>query len=118
MACPAASGSTDWIASFYKSFTTPNKDKVFAVIDLRVAKSDTDYINYIRVIHDTTLLVHLGRLDKALTDYVPVNKWMRIVVPLPKNTTLEIRIRVARYRTVTPTTEGYMWLDDFKLISK
>jgi hypothetical protein len=118
MTCPAGSGSADWMASFYKSFVTPNKDKVFAVIDLRVAKSDADYINFVRVMRDTTLLVHIGTPNIVLADYVPVNKWMRTVVPLPKNTTLTLKITVARRRATTPHTEGYMWLDDFKIVSK
>jgi len=118
MTCPLGSGTTEWRGRYDKSFTTPDRTNVFAIIEMRVAKSDIDYINRIQVTRAGTLLIHLGRDDLALSDYVPIGKWVRAVVPLPRNTTIEVRIIVRRYRTVTPTTNGYSWLDDFKIISK
>jgi hypothetical protein len=118
MTCPAGSGSTEWRGRFDKSLTTPNKDKVYAIINLRVAKSDTDYINYIQIRRNDTVLIHLGRVNLAKSDYVPTARWIRVVVPLPKNTTLTLGICVRRYREVSPNANGYAWLEDFKIISK
>jgi len=112
----------------YKSFTTPNKDKVYAIIDLRLttaieegAGSDGAYSKYLRIQRDTTILVHLGRAyDGVTSHYVPKQKWIRIVVPLPKNTTLELRIVYDYYGSSSNAAPrcGGMRMDDFKIISK
>jgi len=102
----------------YKSFTTPNKDKVFAIIDLRLSCTYTDgnRIKNVRIQRDDTLLVFIGRpYDGTNVDYTPRDKWIRIVVPLPKNTTVEMRI-IPEY--ITYNYNGTIWMDDFKIISK
>jgi hypothetical protein len=106
---------------FEKSLTTPNKDKIFAIIDVRVAAPS--YACKLRVYADSTLLVGLGCLTvddgcvpAPAADCIPKNKWTRIVVPLPKNTTLTIKIYFTG-RTVSGQSIQ-AWMDDFKLISK
>jgi hypothetical protein len=105
-------------ARIYKSFTTPNKDKVFAIINLRLFYStNIAYQKYIQIQHDTTVLVKIGKYTGAGTNEIPADKWLRIVVPLPKNTTLELRII---YDSLPQYASSYpqLRMDDFKIISK
>jgi hypothetical protein len=112
-------------ARLYKSFTTPNKTKVFAIIDVRVAKGPTSptyvYPKNIKLQKNSDTLVFIGKPfvigSPGTTTEHPVDKWLRIVAPLPANTTLEIRI-VAEYYASSPHAEESLWLDDFKILSK
>ncbi len=110
---------------FYKSFTTPNKDKVFAILNLRyqiIPEPDGwGYGKNLRIQNGDTILVYLGKpYDTVLQDYFPRNKWIRIVVPLPKNTTVEVRVVV---ESISKNVGYYpnhhiINFDDFKIISK
>jgi|GEM_PF-5253699 len=102
----------------YKSFTTPDKPKVYAIIDCRVwgqtisgAHSNPEYLT---VYQGSNPFIYCG------PDF-PESKWVRFVVPLVKNTTAEIIIHLLATITQTPSGEGvpvYLWLDDFRIISK
>ncbi|MHA1742919.1 MAG: hypothetical protein ACTSV6_01555, partial [Candidatus Heimdallarchaeota archaeon] len=114
-------------AKLYKSFTTPNKDKVFAVFNIRVSGyvdrgRPTIAHKNLRFKRDEITLIFLGHpYIEDPTSFIPKNKWMRIVVPLPKNTTLELRIvhEWCDYSNYGYSTGGaYLWLDNFKIISK
>jgi len=109
----------------YKSFTTPNKSKVFAIIDLRTSRYGTGdiYIWNKRVIirRDTTVLVQIGYYDASETHRLPMDKWMRVVIPLPQNTTVEIQIAHSVYMWAYASgypAGGLLWIDDFKIVSK
>jgi hypothetical protein len=120
--------------------------------------SDTRWLKYIEIINGTTaiILIHCGQLyDGVQANYVPINRWIRIVVPLPPNTTLELQIAYDEldaldgtignveskncfYKSFTTANKSevyaiidvrlsktdallsytYMWIDDFKIISK
>jgi len=106
----------------YKSFTTPNKDKVYAIFDCRVTRGHygarLKYVNFQR---DSTALVFLGKpYDDVGADNFVADKWFRIVVPLPKNTTLELRVIIDEYTDTYPYSAYWqdLYLDDFKIISK
>ena len=107
----------------YKSFTTPNKTNIYAIIDLRIGATDpATYINALRLLRDAIVLVHLGGewVDwtvKRTVDYLPKDKWIRIVVPLPKNVTIEVGIETQWTQTLLPK-DAIVWMDDFKIISK
>jgi len=99
----------------YKSFTTPNRNNVYAICDVRQSGA---YMKNLRLGWDTNQLVYLGRpYDTADAHYTPVNKWMRIVFPLPKNATLEVRVVQETGRS-SGTVLGDLWFDDFRIISK
>jgi len=110
----------------YKSFTTPNKDKVYAVMDIRIGRAVSGGEKYFKnytLKKDSDVLVYLGKAyDTAASDYIPVAKWVRIVVPLPKNTTLELRMVLEHvyHRSDSGSMYAYslFWMDDFKIISK
>jgi len=107
----------------YKSFTTPNKSKVFAIIDLRFWKSGTVGVSNfkeLRIQRDDTILVKIGNYVAAAGDIVPEGKWLRFVVPLPPNTTLEFRIITRDYYQGASGAGQQLCrrLDDFKIISK
>jgi hypothetical protein len=112
----------------------------------------------LRIQNDNNDLIFIGRLyDIIHNHYIPINKWMRFVVPLPKNTTSELRItweavgwgnypmpnvkeHAKLYKSFTMPDKDqiyailnvritevdvyeadsyiYVWLDDFKIISK
>jgi len=100
----------------YKSFTTPNKNKVYAILDLRCGGATRTTKN-LTIKNGDTMLVYIGRpYDTGATNYYPKDKWRRIIVPLPKNTSVEVRIVVEFYQNVDG--ESASWLDDFKIISK
>ena len=112
---------------FYKSFTTPNKDKVFAIFNLRyhVIEPQADEWGrgkYLQIKKDADVLVHLGKAyDTVKEDYIPKNKWIRIVVPLPKNIALELRIVIhsVSYHVYSNNTIHHIInFDDFKILSK
>ena len=103
----------------YKSFTTPDRPTVYAIIDLRVTHADFSYNVYVQVQRDGAVLVFLGKPSyTTVTHHIPSNKWMRIVVPLPRNTTLEVRIVYRLYVPGAVKYYAYVRMDDFKIISK
>jgi len=111
----------------FKSFTTPNRNTVYAILNVRVSAAHgvsgtlKCQLKYLQVNRNGTLLIYLGRpYDQLESDYFPRDRWMRIMVPLPKNTTLEVRVvtDVNYAATSSYTCLVYQWLDDFKIISK
>jgi len=104
----------------YKSFTTPDKDLVYAIIDMRIWQAASgNYGKYFQIQRDATILVHIGRpYDTTTTHYIPLAKWIRVVVPLPRNTTIEIRIVMSWAKTGVNAWLAYLRMDDFKIISK
>lgn len=112
-------GFSDGRVRLYKSFTTPNKSVVYAIIDFRASGTSAIYLKNLAVKLSDTLLVFIGKpyAATATMDY-PKDKWMQIVVPLPANTTIEIRIVYESYNGTSSISTHYGWLDDFKIISK
>jgi hypothetical protein len=103
-----------------KSFSTPNKSKIFAIADVRMAhqSGSNGGLKTLRIQNGTAVLVFLGKPydTVASANYIPKDKWMRIVVPLPANASVDFRIDLDYY---TGTGyEAYLWLDDFRIISK
>ena len=112
---------------FYKSFAIPNKTTVYAIIHVRASWSVDNANMHIRlkrsrINEDTTTLLTIGETpDTADTDYIPVDKWMRIVVPLTPNGTRQMNIYLDFYGWHTGPVglyTGKLWFDDFKIISK
>lgn len=87
-------GGAQTRARIGKSFTTPNKDIVYAIMDIRMHHGGGQGgIQNCKVQWNSTLLIFLGKpYDGTSSGYVPENKWIRIVVPLPKNTAVDIRL--------------------------
>jgi hypothetical protein len=109
-----------------KALVTPAKDKIFAIADIRLF-TDSLYnhawaaLKYAEILEDSVVLIFLGRPFTAdLTEFLPRNKWMRLVVPLPKSTSLTFKIVLDAYVYGTTEYAGFIrtWLDDFKIISK
>ena len=108
-----------------KAITTPNRAKVFAIINVRLHKMSGGGrvcgAKYLQIRYDGNILVQLGFYDSvAGGDNLPINKWMRIVVALPSNSSITMEIAYDVY----PSTCGgngdtsYFWQDDFKVVSK
>jgi hypothetical protein len=110
----------------YKSFATPNKATIYAIMDIRNGLNVTStygVLVYNKINRDTTPLILLGQPEEAFIpsiDYFVRNKWIRIVIPLPANTTVEIRIiqQIGNRRPAPVDVYSYLWLDDFRIISK
>lgn len=113
-------------ARLYKSFVTPDRPNIFAIIDLRHSSSyqlnARPWVKNFRAQRDDTLLVWIGRPYNTDADNTfPLNKWMRLVVPLPRNTTIDMRILVEAYANVYGSGSWARvdtWMDDFRIISK
>jgi len=108
----------------YKSFATPNRNKVYAIVDMRhwPYAGLAEYSKNVSLRNGTAdvTLVFLGRpSDTVLEHYIPVNRWIRAIAPLPKNTTLEVQI--LRYVYIYAwglDSWTYVNVDDFRIISK
>jgi hypothetical protein len=102
----------------YKSFATPNHAKVFAIIDFRQDGGAANWQKYNIISTDGTTIIYLGRAhDAVAANYTPRARWIRTVIPLPPNTTVEIRI-VQHFYNASMTNYHYLWMDDFRIISK
>jgi len=118
---PAIAGPAKLESRLYKSFTTANRDIVYAVFDVRVGGTyygTYQWMKQVVIYKDTGILVLIGVYIESNAHHMPGNKWMRYVVPLPKNTTLELRIHHVTYFSGDSGTRAYLWMDDFKIISK
>lgn len=106
----------------YKSFTTPDKPVVYAILNLRQSNSDPTHLRhkYVQVQRDGSILVFVGKpYNTAGVDDVPKDKWLRIVVPLPPNTALELRVVQDIYSGAYVGDQYFwLWMDDFKIVSK
>lgn len=108
----------------YKSFSTPDKTTVYAIFNVRsygviYLGTPYDFIKFWEIKKNSDVLVHLGRAyDTVLEHYAPNAKWIRIVVPLPRNVTITLH----QYAEWVCSQGGFdncsLWLDDFKIISR
>jgi len=105
----------------YKSFVTPNRNNVFAIFDIRYRNLTYWGLKNLRFRTDgasPVTLVFLGRpADVAALNYVTGNRWLRVVVPLPKNTTVVVQMFAEHYHP-TDATRSRIYMDDFRIISK
>jgi hypothetical protein len=101
-------------ARLYKSFTTPNRDKIFAIMGIRLSTPSPSWTRNLQIKHGDVLDVYLVG---SSTNPVPNNVWMKIITMLPKNTTVEVRI-VHEININNTTNIPSCWLDDFMIISK
>jgi hypothetical protein len=110
--------------SIYKQFTTPNATKVFAVFDFRLGDlyyGGAGALKNVRIRINGNALVFIGKSQDSVwttTDYVPSNRWIRIVVPLPVNTTLTLDLFEELFTEGFGADFWYIWMDDFKIISQ
>jgi len=107
----------------YKSFTIPDKNYVFAIMNIRGRQTHISgaggYPKWYNFREVGVTIIHLGRPSDYLAQtYVPLEKWMRAVMPLTRNVTEEIRIAFCECQTGSGINDIYLWLDDFMIISK
>jgi len=111
----------DWEACrIKKSVTTPAKTECYAIFDIRLTKDTWWFAKNLQVRKDAVTQIFLGRAqDNTDTDYVPVNKWIRAIIPLTPSTTFLLDLYYAG-RAIGISSGGTfdLWLDDFKIISK
>jgi hypothetical protein len=126
------SGCRECRVRIYKQFTTTAlRSIIYAIANIRVdGECDIDgcpapaaqklQIKYLKIQRDGIVDIHIGRAyDCEQSDYFKRSSWMRFVIPLPADTTLEFRIIV----DVNSDSDGtgkdwWVWLDDFMIISK
>jgi len=114
---------TAWFTSFtltqyiYKTFSTPDKAKVFAIADSRFSHgAGHSWIHRFSLKVDGVTTLYIGS-TAGYPVTAPWNRWMRFVFPLPPNSTPEIRLRLDGQSGSHPWGL-YQYLDDFKIISK
>lgn len=105
---------------FYKSFATPARANVYGIVDLRIQELDptSTKIKNIQVKKDGVVLIFIGKpYFPTGADEVPPSRWLRLVFPLPMDTTFEMRFSLSHY---TSSDGSYMdfYMDDFRIISK
>jgi hypothetical protein len=101
-------------ARLYKSFTTPNRDIIFAIMGVRINATASNWNKSIQIKHGDILDVYLAG---SSTNPVPANVWMKIIAMLPKNTTVEVRV-VHEIAIADTSKYPLCWLDDFMIMSK
>jgi hypothetical protein len=106
-----------------KSIATPDKSSVYAIIDARFDLAPTaagNNVVFAEVRRDSTVLIHLGAANHASisSNQIPLQKWIRIITPLPRNTSLNLKVKMQSRILTSGSYYISMWLDDFKLISK
>ena len=104
----------------YKSFITPDRPTVYAIVNFRLRETQGGNVHTknVRIQRDDTVLVWLGKPYAAVEgDETPLDKWVRVVVPLPRNTTLEVRVVLETFMFVLGA-RAYLNMDDFKIVSK
>jgi len=107
--CNHTSAQNDWDTYFFKSFTTPDRNRVFMIADFRIDHLySQDRGIYAEVAGVKTLICKIN---------APLDTWMRLVVPLPIDST-DVAIRIGQTYFNGMNDPSKMWLDDFKIISK
>jgi hypothetical protein len=104
------------VGEIYKAFTTSSRATVYAILNIRNAidAGVGGTLDYVRITVNAWNGVPLIYLDTPVLD-----RWMRIVVPLAISTSVTIRMVTKQYgHNSTQSVNSYLWLDDFKIISK
>lgn len=103
---------------FFKTFTIPDKDEIFMIADVYIVMPYSDTRGFY-LSHGNTnppTWFENGVELNTVTDNTPTGKWVRLVAPLPRNVTEELRVG---YRG---NYGGYsnirFYMDDFKIISR
>lgn len=106
----------------YKSFATPDRNRIYGIMDVRLGSSTPAQVGHrvLVVRRGAAEVLHFGKVSgdtNYAVDDVPEGKWMRFVIALPRNQTFEIQLAHS-FATYVDTNIAYLWLDDFKIISK
>lgn len=115
------SGTTTQGAKIYKQFSTPDKDVIYAIINTRTNKGAEHHKHMNeQVWSNGTVLLFIGRpKGSPYVDVIPLSKWTRKVVTLPRNALVTVAINWDRYDIATQQTPySRHYMDDFKIISK
>lgn len=103
----------------HKAFNTPNRNNVFAIANLRLRTAGaTTYVKYVQVQDTGVLILYIGQPnDNIANSYLTLNLWMRVVVPLPKNAAVQVRIVLSSWGGAAGAFH-YLNMDDFTIVSK
>ena len=103
------SSSTNWFARFSKSFDTPNKNRVFAIADIRHNHSSAS---------QRAIEVQVNGVKQVYCGVnTPNNRWMRVVFPLPPDT-VGVAVVIGNRYYNGAYDNARLWMDDFRIISK
>lgn len=110
----------------YKSFSTPDKGTIYAILNIRNEGATSPAfwaaLKNIKVSKDGTVDIYIGRPEDSVNENYFPEQWMRMVIPLPRNTSVEIRIIVEAHCYHNSDANSicyyYTWIDDIKIISK
>lgn len=111
-------GNITWY--MVKTFTTPNANYVFLVFNIFAETPHAGYHGHnMTIIVNGVTKVYLG-IPSVWNDYTlrySINRWYRFTVPLPVNTSVEIKYKFVGVQTSAPIAI-INYIDDIKIISK
>lgn len=109
----ASEGGDFWSHALwlYKSFTTEEKDLVFAIANLRFDE------NLGGLPPSFTFRVQIDDETIIYLPTVTLDKWYSFLFPLPRGSTIQIKFYYTGSSSMKPWSI-IEWLDDFKIISK
>jgi hypothetical protein len=101
-----------------KAIVTPNKNTIYGIFNIRL-DCYAHRMKCLYLYEDSVILIFLGEtpVSDATITLVP-EKWLRIVVPLPKDSSITVKAMFTWWNSSTGVTTGWLWLDDFKVVSK
>ncbi len=103
---------------FFKTFTIPDKDEIYMIADIYLVMTSSNTRGFY-LSHGNTNPPNWrenGVELNTLTDNTPTGKWVRLVAPLPRNVTEELRVGYRGNYGMFSSVRFYM--DDFKIISR
>lgn len=105
-----------------KDLDLSNVTSAYAIINFRISESSSYvYIKSVTIYQDDKTLLFLGILySSSSTRGLPVDQWLRVVVPLSGGSTTTIKITTTSHVLYASGKTYYsrLYLDDFKVISK
>jgi len=106
----------------YKTINTPNRTTVLAIANIRCSCSAgiACALKYVYPANITVAIQYIGRPFVADgVEYFPKDRWMRLVMLLPKNTAVDFRIYLSGWAN-SPAAHSFLtiYMDDFTVISK
>jgi hypothetical protein len=102
-----------------KTFTTSVRTTCYAIFNVRVGDNGANlcYHKELKIRINNVSILTLGTPSTLEIQEIPKNKWLRIVVPLTPSSILLLDIFHNVYN-IYPATGVFLWLDDFKIISR
>ena len=119
---PASIGTGKYTVTASKELDLSNVTSGYVIFNFRISESSSNvYIKSITIYQDDKTLLFLGiPYSSSYSQELPLNQWLRAVVPISggKATTIKITATFYVIHGSHGSFYGNLYLDDFKVISK